>query len=160
MILVQCEKDDNSINEYLTATIDGKEFIADWKTADFSEPFYEDKMVVQIKASNYNPAKPITNPNYQSLSLNLLNDSLIPGTYKYGYDFLESPIDKFTLLAYNFYVKDSIVSGLKTVDGFILIDKINYKEGGIIKGEFEFEATDLIDTIWIRNGKFQLKLTN
>ena len=80
LILFQCKKNELPIDEYLTATIDGSDYIAKYKSARlFSDEDGRDWL--QIGSANISPKHPATDPNTKGIDFSLINDCLKPGIY-------------------------------------------------------------------------------
>jgi hypothetical protein len=81
---------------------------------------------------------------------------LKPGVYDMEYIQKQYGAYNFMPFVYSKYLNDSALISQIPLEGSISIEELEYKKNGIVKGTFEFK----VDTIWIRNGKLQIKIEN
>ena len=158
LILFHCKKNELPIDEYMTATIDGADYIAQYKSARlFSDEDGRDWL--QIGSANISTNHPVPNPNAKGISFSILNDCLKPGTY--NMEFIQKQCGSYFIpFSYAKYLNDSAFMSYMPLEGSISIEQLEYKKNGIVKGTFEFKFTYYTDTTWIKNGKFQLKIVD
>lgn len=161
IVLFQCEKEDNSPDEYLTATIDGNEYNAKWlKARKYTDN--DGRNWLEISSATINLEQSNSNSDYETISFSLIDNCLKPGAYNYEFILNESGTanDLYPFLyLYQYYdLKENSTYGYSGSDINVVVSQINYTENGIIKGEFEFVGANGINTVQVKDGKFKLKI--